>query len=213
MAIWNWDAFSSFYLCEKEKTRHNVLIIVCFCKIFGVPIDERWPFFPQVISHVQPYALCDAHFLRCSKKKIHKEKSIGKMLRNSHHSESFMLGAATKSSMGNQITRNLAMDLSLLVYLYLSHAIDCFILILHLKGKKVFGRFLKCKLLHTPSSTLFQTFCTWCRFLFLLWLYFSQSLGHRTTCKCWSETMSKPKNYFDLQDLHSVMFFNIQSPE
>jgi len=62
--------------------------------------------------------------------------------------------------MGNKVVRNLAMYISLMVCL--SPVIDYFILILHLKGKKVFDWFLKNKLLNTASSILFQSPFTGC---------------------------------------------------
>lgn len=52
--------------------------------------------------------------------------------------------------MGNKVIRNLAMYISLMVYL--SPVIDYFILILHLKGKKVFDWFLKNKLLNSKLN-------------------------------------------------------------
>lgn len=74
------------------------------------------------------------------------------------------------------------MYISLMVYL--SPVIDYFILILHLKGKKVFGLVFEKQIIKQQTQSCFKAFAQDAIPPSSLWLsLFSDFLGHHTVCE------------------------------
>lgn len=134
LTVWNLDAFSSLFCVKKKRWGKFLNNYISFMRNLGIFWMKHSLSFLNLLSTFKCMLCRTLIFWRF--KENYNEKGTGKYFSCKHLSGSFSLKTVTKSYMSNNIIRNLAMKIGLLVDLYYSHVTDFFIVILHLKGKK-----------------------------------------------------------------------------